>query len=107
MKKAILFVAVAIMLVSTLVPAYAADEARIPTAGIGPVGYWHITANNVCLRVSASSTGTVLGLVQYGNEFKNYGIYNDVWRKVHMTTGSNMGKDGYVHKDYTKLGIAI
>lgn len=33
MKKVILLVVVAIMLVSTLVLAYVADEARTPTAG--------------------------------------------------------------------------
>ena len=78
-------------------------HAEGPAAPAAMTATWHIIGSNVNFRRTASSSGEIIGLVQYGDTFDNLGLYSGdgtYWRKCKMTSGSWSGYTGYVANQY-------
>ena len=94
------------MILALLVPASAAVvEPENPNGGggIGPVITHHITADGVYLRTGPVTSYPALGQVYSGEYCDKLGVSGD-WTKVKMTSGYNIGKNGYVPSQYVALG---
>lgn len=72
--------------------------------GIGPVLTYHITGNGVNLRSQAViNPNNIIGLLYYGEYCDVLETQGD-WTRVHMTSGYNCGKTGWVYSIYVAPG---
>jgi uncharacterized protein YraI len=107
MKNLKALILAGLMMFVLVVPAFAVtlDDTQ-PNGGVGPVSTYHITGNNVNLRVGPGTSYASLGQVNRGDYCDKKGVSGD-WVKVSMTSGQQIGRSGYVYKDYVAFGYAI
>lgn len=107
MKHIKAFILAMVLIFAMAVPAFAvAPDTLTPNGGIGPVTTYHITENNVNLRVGPGTSYASLGQVNRGDYCDKKGVYGD-WVNVAMTSGQRIGRSGYVYKDYVAFGYVI
>lgn len=103
MKKIIAFCLCLTLVMALGISAFADNSGSASTQQTNAC--WQIIGSNVNFRAGPGFNYSVVGLVQYGDTFVDYGISQDAsgnnWRYCGMTSGSHYGEAGYVASQYT------